>query len=108
MAGSPVTRQEALQYDAQALRADTDKRKHNIEIFEDTLKKEQAAIDNYAYIITQIDPTHPDVKTLEGNIEKIKLNIKTFKDAIAEENKQIEKDEEMITVIQKSKDKDQN
>lgn len=99
MAGSPVTRQEALQYDAAALRADTDKRKSNIKIFEETIDAEQKAIDQNNYIISQIDPNHADVEILEQNTKKRKINIKTFKDAINEENNQIERDLKMIKII---------
>ncbi len=101
MAGQkPVTKEEALQYDRGALAADTQRRKNNIKIFEDTIGKEQAAIENNRYMISQIDPEHPDVKKLEENIKKMKVNIKTFEDAIAEENRQIERDLEMIKIIE--------
>ena len=102
MAGTPVTRQEALQYDAQALRADTEKREHNIKIFEGTIETEQKAIDQNNYIISQIDPKHTDVKTLKANNEKRKINIKTFKDAIKEEKAQIERDLKMIAIIERN------
>ncbi len=102
MAGNQVTRQEALQYDAQALRADIDKRRGNIQIFEDTIGKEKAAIQNFTYIISQIDPQHSDVSVIEGNIKKTKANIKTFEDAIDEEKTQIQRDEEMIRIIEKN------
>lgn len=100
MAGLPVTKQEALQYDADSLRADCEKRENNIKIFEDTIGKEKAAIEQDEYMISQIDPKHPDVKALEANINKIKLNIKTFEDAIKQENDQIERDLEMIGIIE--------
>lgn len=103
MAGQkPVTRQEALQYDPEALRLDTEKRHTNIKIFEDTISKEKAAIDNNLYMISQIDPKHPDVKKLEENIEKMKANIKTFEDAIVSENVEIGRDLEMIKIIEEA------
>lgn len=101
MAGTFVTRQEALQYDPQALAADCEKRKNNIKIFEDTIGKEQKAIEQDTYIISQIDPDHPDVERLRQNIKKIKRNIETFKNAIVQENEQIERDLEMIEIIER-------
>lgn len=103
MAGSPVTRQEALQYDATALRLDTGKREHNIKIFENTILAENAGIEREEYMISQIDPKHSDVKLLRANIAKKKVNIKTFELAIKEEKVQIERDLKMIKIIEKNK-----
>lgn len=100
MAGQSVTRQEALQYDAGALRADTEKRRNNIKIFEDTIKVEKEGVDRERYMVSQIDPEHPDVKKLEENIEKRKINVKTFEEAIKKENEEIERDLEMIGIIE--------
>lgn len=100
MAGQPVTREEALQYDHDSLVADIDKRKNNIKIFEDTILKEKEAIDQNGYMISKIDPSHPDVKVLSENIEKMKTNIKTFEDAMINENQQIERDNQMIALIE--------
>ncbi|MBI5044645.1 MAG: hypothetical protein HZC02_01855 [Candidatus Levybacteria bacterium] len=97
---TPITREEALQYDAEALRANCEKRKNNIKIFEEAIAKEQESIKQDEYMISAIDPNHPDVQTLKGNIEKIKLNIKTFQDAITEENSQIDRNNQMITMIE--------
>lgn len=96
----PVTREEALQYDAGALLTDTEKRKNNIGIFEGTILKEKEAIDQNKYMISKIDPNHPDVKKLEENIKKMKTNIKTFEDAIVRENEEIERDIAMIKIIE--------
>lgn len=102
MAGKAVTRKEALQYDPLALRQDTEKRKNNIKIFEDAISKEKESIERNLYIISQIDPKHPDVKTLEETIEKMKTNIKTFEEAIARENEEVERDLEMIEILEKN------
>lgn len=98
---SPITKQEALQYDPEALSTDTTRRENNIKIFEDMILKENQAISNDEYILTQIDPTHKDVAIINNNIKKIKLNIKTFSEAILEERRQIERDLEMIKIIKK-------
>lgn len=108
MAGKITTTQEALIYDPDSLSADTSKRENNIKIFQEMITREEEAIHNFEYIISQIDPNHKDVDIINGNIEKIKLNIKTFKNAILEEKSQIEKDLEMIRLIRKSKNKKNN
>lgn len=98
-----TTKQEALQYDSDALHVDYDKRRSNIKIFEDTIRKEQAAIKQNRYIISQIDPRHPDVTKLRENIAKMKRNINTFEEAIQQEKDAIEKDHQMIAIIKKVK-----
>lgn len=100
MTATPITREEALQYDADSLRANCEKRKNNIKVFEEAIAKERDSIKQDEYMIAAIDPNHPDVKTLQGNIEKIKLNIKTFEDAIIDENSQIDRNNQMIKLIE--------
>lgn len=97
---TPITREEALQYDADALRANIEKRKNNIRIFEDTIVKERDAVKQDEYMISMIDPNHADVKALKNNIDKIKLNIQTFEDAILEEKNQIDRNDQMIDMIE--------
>lgn len=99
MADQPITPEEALQYDPDALLLDCEKRKNNIRIFESTIASELRAINENKYMIAQIDPNHPDAKKLAENTEKMKLNIKTFEDAIMKENEEIERDTEMIQLI---------
>ncbi len=103
MAGTtnkPITREEALQYDADSLRMDTEKRMNNIKIFENTINAENEAVKQEQYMISQIDPLHPDVKKLQDAIEKRGINIKTFEEAINNENEQINRDNEMIKIIE--------
>ena len=100
MAGRPITQQEALQYDPNALLLDCEKRKNNIKIFEDTIANELKAISENRYMIAQIDPNHPDAKQLAENTEKMKLNIQTFEEAIMKENEEIHRNQEMIRMIQ--------
>ena len=95
----PVTKQEAFQYDPVALNADTDKRRNNIKIFEDTITKEKQAIERDLYIISQIDEKHPDVAKLKETIQKIKTNLKTFEEAIQNEKEEIKRDLDMIAII---------
>ncbi len=99
MAGSPISKQEALQYDADSLLADTHKRENNISIFRETINKENEAIAQDEYMISSIDPNHPDVVALRNLIAKKKLNIQTFENAIKDEEEQILKDKEMIKLI---------
>ncbi len=102
MAGSTITKQEALQYNADSLEADTHKRENNIQIFRDTISKENEAIALDEHMIASIDPAHPDVVALRNLIDKKKLNIKTFEDAIRDEENQIERDKRMIEIINKN------
>jgi len=73
------------QYDPISLRQSAKRREKNILAFEDTIKKERAFIDHYLYVMSQIDPTHPDVKKLLSTIKKKQNNIKVFKQAIKDE-----------------------
>ena len=102
MAGKIITKQEALQYNADSLLADTHKRENNINIFKETINKEYEAISLDEHMISSIDPDHPDVIALKNLIAKKKINIKTFEDAIKEEEIQIERDLEMIKLINKN------
>lgn len=99
MAGSTITKQEALQYNADSLEADTHKRENNIHIFRDTISKEYEAIAQDEHMISSIDPNHPDVVALRNLIAKKKLNIQTFENAIKDEEEQILRDREMIKLI---------
>lgn len=103
MAGKPITQEEALQYDPDALLLDCEKRKNNIKIFEDTIANELKAITENRYMIAQIDPNHPDAKKLAENTEKMKQNIQTFEEAIIKENEEIARDTEMIQLINASR-----
>ncbi len=96
----PVTQEEALQYDPDALRADTQKREKNITIFETTIATEKAGIRENVHMMSVIDKNHPDYKTLEENINKKEENIKTFEEAIFEERRQIDRDLQMIAFIE--------
>ena len=80
------------QYDPQALRSSAKRREKNIQAFKDTIRKEQAVIDEFMYIISQIDPDHEDVKKLRLTIKKKQDNIKIFKLAIKNEKIQIEQE----------------
>ncbi len=79
-------------FDPDALKKSAQRHKNNIQIFRGTIKKEQAFIDHFEYVISQINPDHPDVKMLEQNIKKIKNNILTFEKAISDEKDLIEKE----------------
>lgn len=79
-------------FDPDALKKSAQRHKNNIQIFTDTIKKEQAFIDHFEYVISQINPDHPDVKKLKLNIRKIKDNILTFKKAIRDERDLIKKE----------------
>ena len=72
-------------FDPIALEQSAKRREKNILAFEETIRKEQAFIDHYEYVISKIDPEHPDVKKLESTIKKKKANIKTFEQAIKDE-----------------------
>ncbi len=100
MAGKPITQEEALQYDPNALLLDCEKRRNNIKIFEDTIASELKTIAENKYMIGQIDPSHPDTKKLAENTEKMQLNIQTFEEAIAKEREEIERNQEMIKIIE--------
>jgi len=79
-------------FDPDALKKSAQRHKNNIQIFTDTIKKEQAFIDHFEYVISQINPDHPDVKKLKLNIRKIKDNILTFKKAVRDERDLIKKE----------------
>lgn len=74
-----------MQYDPQALASSAKRRKKNIIIFKETINKEKAAIDHFLYVISQIDPDHPDVKKIRSTIKKKLANIAIFKQAIKDE-----------------------
>lgn len=76
-------------FDSQALKRSAKRREKNILAFVDVIKKEQAFIEHFRYVITQIVPSHPDVKKLHSIIKKKEANIKTFKQAIKDERIQI-------------------
>lgn len=73
------------QYDPRALKLSAKRRSKNILIFKETIKKEQAFIKQFQYIITQIDPDDPDIKKLRSTIKKKLENIKIFKQAVKDE-----------------------
>lgn len=74
-----------MQYDPQALASSAKRRQKNIQAFKETIRKEKADIDHFLYIISQIDPDHPDVKKIISTIKKKKENIRIFKLAIRNE-----------------------
>ncbi|KRT67753.1 MAG: hypothetical protein XU08_C0001G0163 [candidate division WWE3 bacterium CSP1-7] len=57
----PVTSEEALQYDKEALSTDIKKRKANIKIFEEAIAKENEGIDRDNQMIVIIE-AHQKVK----------------------------------------------
>lgn len=96
----PITKEEALQYDPDALKADTAKRERNIGIFEITISAEKEGIKENMHMMSAISKNHPDYKTLEENIKKKEENIKTFEEAVFEERRQIERDLQMVALIE--------